>query len=754
MSEPRVARNATLFGDLPTASFSARMTRCADYWVSKRVQLLDRLRPGGGAGGAGVRAGPGGFDGVALMKKMYDDFFSLQPLPTCWEPYQVEVFDRMCNVLVKEILGGDADRCLEDVMNEHRWKSVESELLVVAPRGSGKTNLMQKAAATFFVNIPGFSCCVYAGTKNKGQDVYNGIVHWIKTLVRRMDQSRRPTSFDATKDLTTATFGAADDGDFRWMRPFSTIGIVSRAVLIFLFFFGGWSPPPSSSSVFILLLLSLSLLLFCPRRPPGMDEGATARRKRTAHEMEERGDEDEGVERAATAEAKARRRRAAPAAVSERDAELHMQHVLETTPSLAPDRRPLLVGLDPDRLTPMMARTRSLGEITFGCDGHVPFRESDADPSPEDHLFLEQLNYRCWLYRDACTAIVVGHGSGVGDAGPAAFLARWQSFALLRGGKPFPASRPDVLLALPAWDRNPLRGTLSASPALRSVELALTADEAARSLAPAGRPAKRRDDDFYDRYVDLRIFVRFADCAPGARVRAALAPAPSPATSDADRAADADGAPTAPLAIVAPCVDVSAFAAALEAEREQPATWYCVAVSDPEMLCTTDEDYLVRALMAAVPRAPPPPPPSSTEEDFLTEGYPAQPAAPRDESSRTTAGMIRDIDANGALDGRDCDAWIAERGDGGLLDMARALLMRPQQPSSRALAALAELRLVRRECRRAETEDEAAGADADALGAFRLLRAASSLGSLASDLAHFVFWTMTKRYINRAFFCR
>jgi hypothetical protein len=116
---------------------------------------------------------PIGHIGVARLKSMRNDFNTLRE---GWEPYQVAVYDQMCNTLIKEILGQDRDACLEAIMAQSNWTEIPSEVLVLAYRGAGKTWLLMSAMAVFFVYVPNFSACVYAGTSNKGQGVCSSCV--------------------------------------------------------------------------------------------------------------------------------------------------------------------------------------------------------------------------------------------------------------------------------------------------------------------------------------------------------------------------------------------------------------------------------------------------------------------------------------------------------------------------------------------------------------------------------------------------
>lgn len=246
----RLARNAVLFGGRPTAYSVAPLQKCAEYWTMKDVLQTQRLQ----LGRISLNVVPLGFEGIARLKKIFADFNSLRDN---WESYQTLVFGKFVNCEIKDILGTDADRCLEMVMAQQHWDEIPSECLVLAYRGSGKTWLLISAIATFFANIPGFTCCCYAGTATKGQDFYSGIVDQVKRLLSRMDPSKRP-KLAVTQDLMTATFG---DDDVRWIRPFSTFGGSFRRFLSLPLFFSRACSRRNGAFFFFSLVSSCSV--FC-----------------------------------------------------------------------------------------------------------------------------------------------------------------------------------------------------------------------------------------------------------------------------------------------------------------------------------------------------------------------------------------------------------------------------------------------------------------------------------------------------------
>jgi hypothetical protein len=224
--EKRRERADKIFGaSTPTASSVTPLQKCAEYWAIKQIQSAQRLQPERRL----LAVVPLGFEGIARMKKIFADFNGLRD---SWESYQTKVFGMFCNAMVRHILDTDTDRCLEMVMAQNHWTEIPSEVLVLAYRGAGKTIMMIDAQAAFIANIRGYTACVYAGTKTKAQDFYNGIVEHALKLISRMDPSKRP-KVQCTHDILQFTF---PDGDTRWIRPFSSIGMVSVVFSFFCFF--------------------------------------------------------------------------------------------------------------------------------------------------------------------------------------------------------------------------------------------------------------------------------------------------------------------------------------------------------------------------------------------------------------------------------------------------------------------------------------------------------------------------------------
>jgi hypothetical protein len=213
-ADTRRSFNQAVFGKQPTASCLDSVNRCAEYWAMKHMLKMAPLGPH-----AGRNLVPIGFAGVARLKKIFNDFNSLRDT---WDTNQLKVMHMFCNPLLPDILAEDRERCIDSVMLENHWTKIHDEVLLLAARGLGKTWLLISALATFFVNIPAFSACVYAGTSTKGHDFYTGIADQVRVLVNRLEPGKRP-KLTITRDIMLAKF---PDGDVRWIRPFSTFGMV------------------------------------------------------------------------------------------------------------------------------------------------------------------------------------------------------------------------------------------------------------------------------------------------------------------------------------------------------------------------------------------------------------------------------------------------------------------------------------------------------------------------------------------------
>jgi hypothetical protein len=216
---------STIFGDKPTAYSTDQVSKCAKYWAVKNYIQEERLRTGKCVSCQAI-----GFEGVARMKSVFEDFNSLVEE---WQPYQTAVFHMCVNTMIRNILGPDKDRCLSSVMAANNWTKIEDEVLVLAYRGSGKTWLLSGAITAFMANVPNFSACIYAGTKSKTMDFYNGIRGQYLNLMKHNPERSRGIRIKETADILVAQYS---DDDVRWIRPFSTFGMVRHYFFILIFF--------------------------------------------------------------------------------------------------------------------------------------------------------------------------------------------------------------------------------------------------------------------------------------------------------------------------------------------------------------------------------------------------------------------------------------------------------------------------------------------------------------------------------------
>lgn len=110
----------------------------------------------------------------------------------------------------------------------------------------------------------------------------------------------------------------------------------------------------------------------------------------------------------------------------------HETYVERIYPRMPPYMKPRYVRIDPDNITPMKIPVNpdesfknvdfittgdGLHEVSFGCSSHVPFvadggAGDDQPLRPEDHPYVETVNYKSYGYRDATTAILLARGQG------------------------------------------------------------------------------------------------------------------------------------------------------------------------------------------------------------------------------------------------------------------------------------------------------------------------------------------------------
>lgn len=209
-----------VYGTTP-AFMGDSVKRCYQYWLTKCIAEMSSMA-------CGLRSsfGPTSFTGMARLKRVMRDFNYCVPK---WESYQVDVFHMICNCVIKQILGADADFCLETAMNEFEWRKIPHEALILAYRGSGKSMILTAMCAVFLKNIPGCTICSYAGVKQKSTEFYNQMYSFYERISSLDEDHMMNTTTSKTEDMLTIRVSAED---IRWMRPFSTGGMV--CILLFL----------------------------------------------------------------------------------------------------------------------------------------------------------------------------------------------------------------------------------------------------------------------------------------------------------------------------------------------------------------------------------------------------------------------------------------------------------------------------------------------------------------------------------------
>ena len=479
----------------------------------------------------------------------------------------------------------------------------------------------------------------------------------------------------------------------------------------------------------------------------------------------------------------------------------HEAYVERIYPRMPPDMKPRLVRIDPDNIAPMKILATSadeslrdinfittgdgLHEVSFGCSSHVPFVADggggdDQPLRPEDHPYIETVNYKSYGHRDATTAILVARGQGSAQALREFAASSSKNFCVYRGGRPFAGTPADPLFAMPDWRTMPVRGTLAVTSMRRSVEFSVLLDHALRIFDPVGPPVQFRDDARYARYSEFRVFVRFPTPAPGLRIVDALMMPPilplqtsiAPDVDDDDL--DSMGA-NARLLHMADGVPTAAFFDALAQiqDADAPIKWFAAIITDPKMLCTSDDDSpLAASLSRSVPlenaklnlggggSGEISEFDAADGEDFAIAGYPI-PTAPFDPS---TAGILHTLlDTPGMkISRKACDEWMATRGDSGISALVNAGISTvaarappeeiktrgsPADVALQAIAALVGLRLLHCE---SKPDDVTEKDDEDAAAAIRALRGVdTSSVPVLRDLSHFLFWSLLRRKIGK-----
>jgi hypothetical protein len=466
----------------------------------------------------------------------------------------------------------------------------------------------------------------------------------------------------------------------------------------------------------------------------------------------------------------------------ERDKQDHDRYVERIYPRLAPDQRPRIIPIDPDSCSLSGGDSLGLGELCLGCDGHMPFVSESGALNARDFLFIEYLNGTSWGHRDATTAIALCGGSSPCRENNirAVISTTLRSFAVYRGGKQF-SSEPEVLFVLPPAKACALRGTLSASAAMRSIDFGISLDQATRLLVPCESTIALRDNRHYSRFCDFHIFARYPNGGPGEDIVRTLCagaglvmPPVIPPQINID---DVDDQTTcgasARLAAIGE-VRLSDFANALSAAPGDPTRWYCVLITDPKVYSSQDVDCLTRGLRQSISEC------VDRVDVAADEEQDQSVMMIDDDASRladgiNTAGMISVLLSGKRLYDRECDAWIRSAGDNGLTTMTAAIIdesakssssgtgglddldislageedgnARTVEPMLQTCAALATMRVLKQELEHKYTAENVN----DIVASIALLRAAQLVreNPLLSDLSVQLFTSLTRMHIKQ-----
>jgi hypothetical protein len=327
-------------------------------------------------------------------------------------------------------------------------------------------------------------------------------------------------------------------------------------------------------------------------------------------------------------------------------------------PRLPPARRPASVEIVlPHESKETAYEAKPLSEIAFGCNACVPFTIPPFDATT-DLPFVEHLNYKNWGYKDGCTAILMAYGH---DAeGFVRFVSDRPTYAIFRGGKEFQNQSLELLFALPGTrSKIPSQGTVRASIGRRSLEFTMPFDPVRRvfRFSDATHPSWFRDEQFYNEYIEFHLFARLSlDGDDGTKALADIArdigadpPCPSVSSEDVDYEGFGSAIGISNLYENVPFEIFCSRSAVL-----RPAHWYCILVSDPKLLSTSDAHVGVGWMMNML----------SLEHESRDISGVYQPLSMnrRDLTKEILDRLWRDCPLNATV----CDAWIERRKDNGM----------------------------------------------------------------------------------------
>jgi len=184
----------------------------------------------------------------------------------------------------------------------------------------------------------------------------------------------------------------------------------------------------------------------------------------------------------------------------------HEAHIAGTTPEFKMDQQPrLLWQIDRDR---GYAKSMDLCELTFGCDGNVPFCVGKLPGFL--HGWLERYNLKNWGYRDGCTAVVLPYWLSRAvddtDSDDHIKLAKiLPTFCVVRGGRPHPTEAWPLFVV---HDSARAFGSLALSTSLRTLDFSISRNQVMRTLEPSGASPRMRSNTHYSTTADLHVVVR------------------------------------------------------------------------------------------------------------------------------------------------------------------------------------------------------------------------------------------------------
>jgi hypothetical protein len=183
-----------------------------NYWREQSASTVASL-------GAGVKKFKvQEFPGIKRLKQTYADFNGALEN---WLPYQSDVFDQMVNANAHIILGEDYSKCISFVMEHWCWKTLLTEVLMLAYRGCGKSTLLVGAAASFIKNIPNYNAMIYSGNMDKGSDLIDNIAATLEYMMGKDEDFSE--KYRMRRNKKVIMIYSLDGKDKRFIRAASSI---------------------------------------------------------------------------------------------------------------------------------------------------------------------------------------------------------------------------------------------------------------------------------------------------------------------------------------------------------------------------------------------------------------------------------------------------------------------------------------------------------------------------------------------------